>query len=149
MFNQTPHINEWYSSLIVVKSGTTLISFDIYVFTQVRKDCQTTSSSFFPLALSLINLLGLQAVTYPFIHWINIVYYFYLVVFNCPTDVQKKNITLPIVFSCFFPMHLSCISDLLRLSWFERTTQFAFSSSMNDLSCISSLHKERMLVGCH
>lgn len=28
----------------------------------------------------------------------------------------------------FFPIHLSCISDLLRLSSSERTTQFAFSS---------------------
>jgi len=29
MFNQTPHHDEWYSSLIVVKSRTTLIFFDI------------------------------------------------------------------------------------------------------------------------
>ena len=80
------------------------------------------------------------------IHWINmnfkrsfpllIVQYPYLYVRNHSTDVlrgkqarEKKasvtTLSLPFLFS---PMHLSCISDLLRLSWFERTTQFAFSS---------------------
>jgi hypothetical protein len=83
MFNQTPHHDEWYSSLIVVKSRTTFIFFDIKQHLQ----------------LLLFSLLHIEAVKYRLlffiIKWMSIV-------FNCSTDVQKKNITLPIIFPFFY-----------------------------------------------
>jgi hypothetical protein len=80
MFNQTPHHDEWYSSLIVVKSRTTFIFFDIKQHLQ--------------LLLFSLSLLHIEAVKY---HLLFFIIKWMSIVFNCSTDVQK-NITLPIIF---------------------------------------------------
>jgi hypothetical protein len=86
----------------------------IYIFTQVRDDCQTTSSSFF---YSLSLLLTSNAC-----ERLNILYYSLslneFLSFLIIRQMCKRTISPCLSFSLspFFTMHLSCISDLLRLS---------------------------------
>ena len=65
-----------------------------------------------------------------------------LVLLNRRRERARERISAP-----SFTFHLSCISNLLRLSSFERTTQFAFSNYTNDPRFLSN--EQRMLVGCH
>lgn len=77
----------------------------MYIFIEVRDDCQTTSSLFlcFFDSFTLINLLRMQKVSYPFIHSINnIINNFislnHLLSFLIVRQMEKKimkNITLP------------------------------------------------------
>jgi hypothetical protein len=119
MFNQTPHVDEWYSSLIVVKSGTTFISFDIYINIQKKKWDRIVKQHLHLFLFSLINLLRLQAVQYPFILSINIIYYslslneFLSSFFNCPTDVQKEGYHLAYHFLFFS----QCICHVFRICY--------------------------------
>lgn len=163
MFNRTPRDDEWDSSLIVVKSRTTfypLIYWHSHKWEKIVKQhlprsllltsyaCSSGDVVDFRFIESIWTLndrfLCLSCNIHILICWIGRQ--------MCweERETNEKNTsisTLPRSF-LLFPMHLPCISDLLRLSWFERTTQFAFPSYTNDLSCIS-LDKECVLVGCH